>query len=117
MTLPPRSRTSPASPGLDVALAASTIAHLEARARPPHRGGDRLGIVASDVAHAVPASVSPYPVTTTRERQLLVDPADQLDGDVGRPGHRHPQAGEVVVVALRVVEDGLVQRRGARAAR
>ena len=46
-----------------------------------------------------------------REGKLVVDAADQLDGDVGRAGHGHAQRREVVPGAVGVVEDGLVQRR------
>ena len=45
--------------------------------------------------------------------QLVVDAADELDGDVGRAGDRDPQAGQVVAVAVGVVEDRLVERRRA----
>ena len=48
------------------------------------------------VAVTVPASVRPYPVTISRERQLLVHPPDQLDGDVGRAGDRQTQGRQVV---------------------
>ena len=40
-----------------------------------------------------------------------MDPADELDGDVGGAGDGDAQRGEVVPAAIGVVEDGLVQRR------
>ena len=66
------------------------------------------------VALAVPALGEPVAGDDDRERQLGVDPADQLDGDVGRAGDRHPQGGQVVVVAVGVVEQRLVERGRAR---
>ena len=49
------------------------------------------------------------------EGELGPHPADELDGDGRRPGHRQPERGEVVVGPRPgVVEDGLVERGGAR---
>ena len=50
---------------------------------------------------------------TTENGQLVEDAADQLDRDVGGAGDGDPQAGEVVVAAVGVVEDRLVDRRRA----
>ena len=44
------------------------------------------------------------------ERQLVVHAPDQLDGDVGRAGDRDPQRRQVEAIAVRMVEDRLVDR-------
>ena len=98
-------------PGLDVAPTLADDAHLEARARPAHGGGDRLGVVVGRRRAGGAALREPVPGDDLREGELVVDPADQLDGDVGRAGHRHAQGGEVVPRRVGVVEDRLVQRR------
>ena len=46
-----------------------------------------------------------------RERQLVDDPADELDRDVGRAGDRHAEASTGRASPVGVVEDRLVERR------
>ena len=96
MMLPPRSSTSPACPGCDVAATLADDAHLEARAGPAHGGGDRFGVVLGRRGAGGAALRQPVPGDDLREGELVVDPADQLHGDVGRAGHRHAQGGEIV---------------------
>ncbi len=80
-------------------------AQLEAGTWAPDRGGDGLDVVARRGRRRGAALGQPVPGDDDRERQLLVDPPDELDGDVGRPGDRDAQAREVVPGAVGVVED------------
>ena len=111
MTLSPRISTSPASPGTDVGAAVVDDAHLEPRAGPADRGGDGLGVVVLRRRAGGTALGEPVAGDDLRERQLVVDAADQLDRDVGRAGHRDAEARQIVAGAAGVVEDRLVQRR------
>ncbi len=61
----------------------------------------------------VPGLGQPVAGQDPLERQLLAHPADQLDGDVGGPGHADPQAGDVAGRPIRVVEQRRVDRRRA----
>ena len=98
-------------PGLDVHAALTDDAQLEPGPWPAYRRGHRLGIVALGRGAGGPGLGEAVAGDDVREGKLLVDPADQLHRDVGRAGHRHAQRREVVLRALRVVEDRLVQRR------
>ncbi len=96
MTLSPRTSTSPDSPGSDVGARRVDDAHLEPRPGPAHRGGDGLGVVVVRRRAGGAALGEAVPGDDLREGQLVVDPADQLDRDVGGAGHRDPQGREVV---------------------
>ena len=110
MMLPPRSRISPGSPAGTSWPVAVDDAQLEAGPGPPHRRGDRLDVVAGRGRRRRAALGEPVAGDDHRERQLVVDPADELDRDVGGAGDRDPEARQVVAVATGVVEDRLVDR-------
>ena len=97
----------------DVSLLVVHDAQLEPGPRPAHRGGDGFGVVARPGGGGRPRLGQPVPGDDDRERQLVVEPADELDGDVGCPGDGHAEARQVVGVAVGQVEDRLVERGGA----
>ena len=105
MMLPPRSRISPGSPAATSSPSPSTM-----RSSKPGRGRPTVVAMVStsssgDGGRGRAALGEPVAGDDRRERQLVVDPADELDRDVGRAGDGHPQAGQVVAVAVGVVED------------
>ena len=114
MMLPPRRRISPGSPGGTSRRSDVDDPQLEARPGPTDGGGDRLGVVAGRGGRRGAALGEAVAGDHHREGELVEDAADQLHRDVGGAGDGDPQAREVVVAAVRVVEDRLVDRRRAR---
>ncbi len=110
MTVGPRSSISPGSP-------AGTSAPWSVRrsskpgAGPADGRGHGLGVVLGGGGAGRARLGEPVARDDEGERQLGVDPPDELDRDVRRPGDRHPESGQVVVVPTGVVEDRLVDRR------
>ncbi len=80
-------------------------AQLEAGPGPPHRGGDRLHVVAGRGGHRGARFGQAVAGHDGGERQLIVDSSNQLDRDVGRAGDGHPQGGEVECAPVGMVED------------
>ena len=117
MMLPPRRRISPGSPVGTSSRSPSTM-----RISKPGRGRPTvvaigLGVVVGRGGRRGAALGEAVAGDDDRERQLVDDAADQLDRDVGGAGDGDPQGRQVVVAAVGVVEDRLVDRRRARAAR
>ena len=98
MMLPPRKRTSPASPG-----AASVPPSPAMRTSNPGRGRPTVvatasGSSSSEVPHAVPLRSIRTRSDHLGAREFGVDPPDQLDRHVRGAGHGDPQGREVVPV-------------------
>ncbi len=86
-------------------------ADLEAGPGPADRGGDGLDVVVGGRRRRRSRLGEAVAGDDDRERQFVVDAADQFDGDVGRSGHRHPQRRQSMSGPVGMVEDGLVERR------
>src|SRR5581483_4013379 len=100
-----------AASGRDLGLLTVDDHDLDARAGPATGVDDGLDIVGRAGAGHGAGLGEPVPVEDGQGGKVRDDPVHHLDGDVGRPGHRHAQAGEVAPGAFRVVEDFLEQGR------
>ena len=85
-------------------------AQLEARSGSTDRRGDGLDVVPGGRGCGRAALGQPVAGDDDGEGELGVDPADQLDRDVGGAGDRHPERRQVVAVTVGVVEHALVER-------
>ena len=107
---PPPEQDLPGRPGGHVVPVVVDDAQFEAGPGPPHRGGDGLDVVTGRGGRRGAAFGEPVAGDDGREGELVVEPADELDGDVGGAGDGHPQRRQVVAVPIGMVEDALVQR-------
>src|SRR5579863_6874830 len=83
--------------------------HLEARPRSPDSSSNGVEVILGPGSRSGAPFSQAVPGDDGREWQFFVHPADQLDRYLGRTGYRQPQAREVEVGALGMVENRLVE--------
>jgi hypothetical protein len=107
----PQDDLARAAPGHVVSVAVDEP-KLERGPEPADCRGDRLGVVVGRGARGRARLGEPVSRDQHLVRQLVEDAPDQLDRDVRGPDRPSTQAGQVVAVAVGVVEEGLEERGG-----